>query len=62
MSKPEGSVDPFGHPEASEHADSIYYADLFLINGRAWMITGTEKSAAGRLASNRDQANDKARD
>ena len=62
MSQSESFIDPFGHLEASEHADSIYYADLFLIHGRAWMITGSGKSAAGRLASNRDQAHDKARD
>lgn len=43
MSQSESFIDPFGHLEASEHADSIYYTDLFLIHGRAWMITGSGK-------------------
>jgi hypothetical protein len=47
---------------ASPHADSIYHADLFLINGRGWMIGGTGRSSAASLASGRDPATDVARD
>lgn len=35
----------------SEYADSIYYADLFRINNKIWMIMGYGKSEAARIAS-----------
>ena len=47
---------------ASEHAESIYYADLFRINGKVWALTGTGKSDAGRAATLSKQEDDLARD
>ncbi|MCW8879404.1 MAG: hypothetical protein OQJ89_06775 [Kangiellaceae bacterium] len=46
----------------SEFADSIYYADLFRIEGKVWMIMGYGKSEAARLASEDDRACDLSRD
>lgn len=46
----------------SIHADSIYYADLFRINNKVWALTGCGKSDAGRIASNKIEADDLARD
>lgn len=40
----------------SPHADAIYHADLFLIEGRVWMIGGTGKTRAGCLASGGERA------
>ncbi len=48
--------------EKSEYADSIYYADLFRIDNKIWMIMGHGKSDAARLASNRIEEDDLARD
>ena len=48
--------------ERSAHADAIYEADLFVINGRTWMIGGTGKSQAATLASRGDAGADLARD
>jgi hypothetical protein len=48
--------------EPSAHADAIYHADLFRINGWNWMIGGIGKSRAAALASNGDSAADIARD
>lgn len=47
---------------ASEHAESIYYADLFRINGKVWALTGTGKSDAGMAATARKRVDDLARD
>ncbi len=52
----------FSHLRASKHADSIYYADLFRINGKVWAITGAGKSDAGRAASGNRREDDLARD
>lgn len=46
----------------SEYLDSIYYADLFRIYGKIWMIMGCGKSEAGRIASNKEIDADIARD
>lgn len=46
----------------SEYADSIYYADLFRINQKIWMIMGYGKSEAARIASNKNRDDDIARD
>lgn len=46
----------------SEYLDSIYYADLFSIHGKVWMIMGCGKSAAARIASNKEEDADIARD
>lgn len=46
----------------SEFADSIYYADLFRIEGKIWMIMGYGKSEAARLASDDDRDCDLSRD
>lgn len=48
--------------DPSPTADSIYYADLFRIAGRCWMIMGSGKSDAARIASEKDRAADLARD
>jgi hypothetical protein len=48
--------------EKSEYLDSIYYADLFKICGKVWMIMGSGKSGAGRIASNLEKDSDLARD
>lgn len=40
----------------SPHADAIYHADLFLIEGKVWMIGGTGKTRAGCLASGGERA------
>src|SRR6185312_14712349 len=45
---------PFSHLKPSDAPDSIYYADLFEINGHAWMIQGCGKTDAARIASNRN--------
>ncbi|MEW9900864.1 hypothetical protein ABWL39_19775 [Chitinivorax sp. PXF-14] len=50
------------HLVLSEHADTIYYADLFRIEGQVWALTGVGKSDAGRAASGDDRENDLARD
>jgi len=47
---------------ASEHAESIYYADLFRINGKVWALTGTGKSDAGMAATAKKRDDDLARD
>jgi hypothetical protein len=46
----------------SEYLDSIYYADLFKIEGKVWMIMGCGKSTAARIASNKEEDADIARD
>jgi hypothetical protein len=46
----------------SPHADAIYLADLFLIDGRAWMIGGAGKGRAAVLASGGDPTAEIARD
>ena len=48
--------------EKSPYADSIYYADLFCINKKNWMIMGHGKSEAARIANNKDKAKDFSRD
>lgn len=53
---------PFADLKKSEYADSIYYADLFKINNKMWMIMGYGKSDAARIASNNDRACDLSRD
>ncbi|HEL3850060.1 hypothetical protein I5V52_04275 [Stenotrophomonas maltophilia] len=35
----------------SDDLESIYHADLFVINGKNWLIQGYGKSAAGQMAS-----------
>lgn len=52
----------FAQMHASEHAESIYYADLFRINGKVWALTGTGKSDAGREATAKRPDDDLARD
>ena len=52
----------FAHLMASQNADSIYYADLFKINDKIWMITGTGKSKAASIASHHNRADSIARD
>lgn len=52
----------FAQMRASEHAESIYYADLFRIEGKAWALTGTGKSDAGMVATARKREDDLARD
>lgn len=47
---------------ASAHADSIYYADLFRINGKVWALMGHGKSEAGRAATLCSKVDDLARD
>jgi len=42
----------------SAHADAIYHADLYVINGRGWMIGGAGKSRAAQIASAFDPAAD----
>lgn len=46
----------------SEYADSIYYADLFRINNKIWMIMGYGKSEAARIASDNIDEDDISRD
>lgn len=46
----------------SEYLDSIYYADMFNIHGKVWMIMGCGKSTAARIASNKEENADIARD
>ncbi|MCQ9616418.1 hypothetical protein L1889_06615 [Paenalcaligenes niemegkensis] len=46
----------------SPRLDRIYYADLFRINGKACVILGYGKSTAARLAADKVDANDLARD
>lgn len=53
---------PFSYLEMSKNADSIYYADLFKINNKIWMITGFGKSQAARTAINKNDKADLARD
>lgn len=48
--------------QPSDLADSIYYADLFLINNLTWMIMGFGKSVAAYIASNKDGKSSVARD
>ena len=52
----------FAAMRASEHAESIYYADLFRNNGKVWALTGTGKSDAGRAATARKREDDIGRD
>lgn len=52
----------FSKLRASEHAASIYYADLFRINGNVWALTGTGKSSAGLAATSERAVDDLARD
>ena len=52
----------FAHLTASQHADSIYYADLFKINNKIWMIAGTGKSKAASIASDHNKEDSIARD
>lgn len=52
----------FAQMRASEHAESIYYADLFRINGQVWALTGTGKSDAGKAATGNKRDDDLARD
>lgn len=56
------AIDFIERYEASDHADAIYYADLFIIRGKAWMIGGNGRSRAAELASGGDPAADIARD
>lgn len=60
MQKPPPAI--FAQMRASEHAESIYYADLFRINGQVWALTGTGKSDAGKAASGNKRDDDLARD
>ena len=46
----------------TEYIDSIYYADLFKINGRICMLTGYGKSVAAKIASNNESEADLGRD
>jgi hypothetical protein len=50
---------PEGHPFAnlmpSDAAENTYYADLFRIGGRNWMILGYGKSRAAQIASAEDR-------
>ncbi|EOB2877147.1 hypothetical protein ACIL2K_004292, partial [Vibrio vulnificus] len=46
----------------SKYADSIYYADMFKIEGKIWVILGYGKSEAARIASNKDSDCDLSRD
>ena len=48
--------------ERSAHADAIYEADLFVIDGRAWMIGGTGKTRAAAIAAHSDPAGEVAQD
>jgi len=41
---------PFGHFIPSDAPENIYYADLFRIKDRNWMIQGYGKSTAARIA------------
>ncbi|MEH6577939.1 MAG: hypothetical protein V7731_12760 [Amphritea sp.] len=43
--------------KASPAADSIYNADLVIIENRVWLIMGTGKSDAARIAANHDENN-----
>ncbi len=56
------SEDPFGHLIATDTPENIYYADLFCINDKNWMILGYGKSNAARIATNKIHALDMARD
>ncbi len=55
-------MNSFADLEPSPYADSIYYADLFKINNRVWMITGCGKSTAAMIATNYEKTADLARD
>lgn len=44
---------PLSHLVRSDTPESIYYADLFLINNHNWMIQGYGKTTAARIASNK---------
>ncbi len=46
----------------SKYASTIYYADIFRINKKNWMLLGHGKSEAGILASNNDRGCDLSRD
>jgi len=46
----------------SDKLDSIYYADLFKIKNKVWMITGAGKSKAARMAVDNNKEADLARD
>ncbi len=46
----------------TEYIDSIYYADLFKINGKMCMLTGYGKSVAAKIASNNESEADLGRD
>jgi hypothetical protein len=55
-------MDTFPHLMASPNAGSIYYADLFLIQEKGWVIGGHGKSDAGQIASQFARNCDVARD
>ncbi|WP_334063651.1 hypothetical protein [Alteromonas genovensis] len=55
-------MNPLLNLEPSEHVDSIYYSDLFIINKRIWLILGSGKSDAARIASNKNSEDDLGRD
>ena len=44
---------PFLNLRASDTPENIYYADLFVINNRNWMILGHGKTDAARIASDK---------
>lgn len=46
----------------SPYVENIFYADLFTINGKNWMVMGEGKSTAARSACNKDPKCDLARD
>lgn len=51
MNNPFPKDSPFGHFVRSDTPENIYYADLFRINDRNWMIQGFGKTQAARIAS-----------
>lgn len=53
MNNPFPKDSPFGHFVRSDTPENIYYADLFRINDRNWMIQGFGKTNAVRIASGR---------
>ncbi len=52
----------FSKFEPSEYASTIYYADMFRIREKVWMIMGYGKSRGGMIASEGNRADDIARD
>lgn len=53
MNNPFPKDSPFGNFVRSDTPENIYYADLFRINDRNWMIQGFGKTQAARIASGR---------